>query len=201
MARGWPGVSDSEGSDKGETMDMETKVRLGRLWVAVVTLMASMSLMVTAGEAADVQASAAAERVSPLLALDAIAIDPSNPGPTTLCKLRVKIRNMGSQAATSFLFGVRINGQELTVYKDHVYFQTIMPGTVGEVQLYNFWVTEPGHPIRKDGQLRVEVTLKEAQWVEVRTKGNVNEYKRLGDVADLPIALSVARPLVTSQGR
>src|SRR5215831_18162563 len=56
-SRGWPGVPDSEGSDKGETLDMETPVRLGRLGVAVVILMASLSALVIAGAAADVQAS------------------------------------------------------------------------------------------------------------------------------------------------
>jgi len=135
------------------------------------------------------------------LVLESLEIDPAKPGPKTLCKLRVRIRNKGGQAASNFRFGVRINGQELPIYKDHIYLQTIAAGAVGEVQLFNFWTTESGRPAPEDGQLRLEVALEEARWVEVKREGNVTEYKPLGAVEGLPVSAHRAIPIGTADRR
>jgi hypothetical protein len=138
---------------------------------------------------------------SPLLTLEAITIDPAIPGPKTLCKLRVKIRNKGNQAATAFLFRVHINGQALPVYKNYVYLQTIAAGATGEIKLFNFWTTESTRPVPKDGNLKLDVTLQEARWVEVTRKDKETDYKLLGNVPNLPVSLSLTKTLGTTPGK
>jgi len=135
---------------------------------------------------------APAAKPASLLALPSIEIRPAAPGPDTLCQLRVKLRNGGTKKASVFAFTVRVNGEPIPVYKRQVYLQTVDPGSVAEIQLYNFWTTETSRPAPKDGQLRVEVTLDEARWVEVRTEGGA-EVATPGDkVPGLPVSASLA---------
>ncbi len=172
---------------------------LGPLLAALAVLWAAATSTLAAQKTAEVKPSNSSARGDvPLLVLEALDINPANPGPKTLCKLRVRIRNKGGQAATSFLFRVHINGQSLPIYKNYMYLQTIAPGTDGEIQLFNFWTTESARPIPKDGRLEVEVFLQEARWVDVKKEGNVTQYRLQGNVPNLPISLSVTKPLGTA---
>jgi hypothetical protein len=138
-----------------------------------------------------VPASARAQEKPSLIVLEALEIDPPKPARESLCKPRIRVRNNGGKAVTGFLFGVRLDGQEVSIYKNHVFLQTVAGGEVSDVELYNFWATEAGRPTpRKNGQLRMEVTLKEARWVEVKRDGDRTEYKPLGSVEGLPTSIS-----------
>jgi hypothetical protein len=125
----------------------------------------------------------------------AVEIRPASPGPDSLCQLRVKVRNGGTRKASSLVFAVRIDGQPLAVYKRQVYLQVIDPGATAEVRLFNFWTTETGRPLPKDGQLRVEVALAEARWVEVKSEGGAEVVTPLGTIEGLagasPASLTV----------
>ena len=134
-----------------------------------------------------------AEKAAPLVTVEAVIVEPSGRtggaeaiGPGTLCKLRVKLRNAGTQKAFSFLFGVKVNGREVSTYDKTVYTQAIDPGTTGELELYNFYSSEPGGPTPKDGNLTVEITLKEARWVELKKDGQAGVWTPVGDVKGLP---------------
>jgi hypothetical protein len=143
---------------------------------------------------------------SPLapLTVTAIEIRPANPGPDTLCQLAVKVKNGGTRKASALVFAVRVNGLPLAVYKRQVYLQVIDPGTTATVGLFNLWTTETGRPLPKDGQLRLEVTLAEARWVEVKTEGTAGTAGTAGGtevvtpgeaVPSLPVSASLVVPL------
>ena len=177
-------------------------VRLGILLLPIFFLFAAIPATAIAQKSREIQSGkSSAERDDSLLVLEALEVDPAKPGPQTLCKLRIRIRNKGGQAATSFLFGVRINGHELPSYKNQVYMQPIAAGAVDEVQLFNFLPTESGRPPPQDGQLQMEVVLKEARWVEVKRDGNATVYKLLGNVEGLPVSVGRAIPLETADRR
>ncbi|HZF07628.1 MAG TPA: CARDB domain-containing protein [Thermoanaerobaculia bacterium] len=129
------------------------------------------------------------------LALESVEIRPAHPGPDTLCQLRVKLKNGGTKKASVFAFTVRINGEPVPVYQRQTYLQTVDPGTVGEVRLFNFWTTETRRPLPKDGQLRVEVALDEARWVEVKNEGGAEVTTPLDKVPGLPVQTRLAVPL------
>jgi hypothetical protein len=99
----------------------------------------------------------------------------------------VKVKNGGARKASALAFTVRINGLPLSVYKRQVYLQVIDPGATAEVRLFNFWTTETGRPLPKDGQLRVEVALAEARWVEVKSEGGAFVVTPAGAVPGLPM--------------
>src|SRR5262249_54098472 len=87
-------------------------VRRGAPLLAIFILFAAMRAKAVAqGFGGMKSGESSAERGDALLVLASLEVEPATPGPKTLCKLRVRIRNKGGQAATSFLFGVRINGQ------------------------------------------------------------------------------------------
>jgi hypothetical protein len=177
-------------------------VRWGTPLVTIFLLVAAVPATAVAQGSGEIKSGeTSAERGDSSLVLESLEVDPAKPGPETLCKLRVRIRNKGGQAASNFRFGVRINGQEIPIYKDHIYLQTVAAGAVGEVQLFNFWTTEAGRPAPEDGQLRLEVDLKEARRVEVKTEGQVTEYKPLGDVEGLPVSAHRAIPIGTADRR
>jgi hypothetical protein len=131
----------------------------------------------------------------PPLAVEGVEILPASPGPDTLCQLRVKVKNGGTHKASALVFAVRINGEPLAVYKHQIYLQQIGPGATAEVHLFNFWTTETGRPIPKDGKLRVEVALAEARWVEVRSEGGTEVVTPVGAVPGLPVSASLTVPL------
>ena len=123
------------------------------------------------------------------------SIEPEGLSPGALCNLKVKVRNRGTQKASSFGFGVKINGQETTVYDKMVFMEAVDPGSTAEIALSNFYSTEPGRPLPKDGKVTVEVTLKQAQWVEIKKEDNTQVWTPLGEVKGLPFSKSVNKPL------
>jgi hypothetical protein len=127
--------------------------------------------------------------------VESVEILPASPGPDTLCQLRVKVKNGGTHQASALVFAVRINGESLAVYKHQIYLQQIDPGATAEVHLFNFWTTETGRPIPKDGTLRVEVALAEARWVEVKSEGGAEVVTPVGAVPGLPVSASLTVPL------
>jgi hypothetical protein len=134
------------------------------------------------------------EKTEPPVAIEdvLITVSPEKPiGPEgisagTLCNLKVKLRNRGNHKASTFGFGVRINGLGTTADDKMLYMQVVDPGTTGEIALSNFYSTEPGGPLPKDGKVTVEVTLKQAQWVESKKEGNTEVSTPLGEVKGLP---------------
>ncbi len=134
---------------------------------------------------------------APKLTVEAVAIEPSTPGSDTLCKLRVTLKNQGSEVASQLDFKVRINDQELPVYRNQLFMYPVEPGKTAEIQLYNFWSTETSRPMPKDGKLNVEVTLAAAQWMKIFFEDEVEVWQPLGAVADLPsskrVSLSMRR--------
>ncbi len=143
------------------------------------------------------------EKTEPQVTVEevAITVSPGKPvgpeglSPGTLCNLKVKLRNRGAQKAYSFRFGVKINGREMTAIDKMLYMQAVDPGNTEEIALSNFYSTEPGGTLPKDGKVTVEVTLKQAQWVEIKKEGNTQVWTPLGEVKGLPFSKSVSKPL------
>jgi hypothetical protein len=153
---------------------------LGGLLLATLALAAEQ-----AQPAAPPAETAKATAASPL-ALTAVRVTPPNPGPDTLCQLRVEIRNGGDRVASQLAFAVKVNGQELPVYRNQLFMQRLDPGKTSTVHLYNFWSSETNRPAPADGKHRVEVTLAAARWYTVATKDAVEEWTPQGDVPGLP---------------
>jgi hypothetical protein len=137
----------------------------------------------------------AATPAKALLTVESIAIQPASPGPDTLCRLTIRVKNAGPRKASYLAFAVRLNGEPVEVYKRHLYLQTLPPGAATEVRLFNFWTTETGRPVPKDRTLRIEVALTEARWVEVRSEGGAEVVKPAGPVLGLPVSANLAVPL------
>src|SRR5271157_3890261 len=97
--------------------------------------------------------------------VDAIVVKPASPGPSALCELKVRLKNTGSRSASYFRFNVKINGQDEPVYKQSMYVINIDPGTAGEVALNTFYSPAGTKAFE------VQVTLVEAQWMEVKKDG------------------------------
>ncbi|HEV8240407.1 MAG TPA: hypothetical protein VGS57_13640 [Thermoanaerobaculia bacterium] len=127
---------------------------------------------------------------SPLV-LAAIAVAPPSPGADTLCQLRVEVANKGDRIASQLAFTVKVNGQELPVYRNQLFMQRLDPGKTATVRLYNFWTTETSRPAPADGKYRVEVTLREAKWYEIATKDGVEEWTPRDPVPGLPVTATV----------
>ncbi len=125
---------------------------------------------------------------TPLLTIAAITVEPSSPGPDTLCKLRVRIDNHGTETASRFAFEVRLGGQAFAVYQDQLILQAIAPGAGAEIELHNFWSSETGRPFPKDGKMAIEVTLTEASWVRVEEKDGVETRTPVGKVEGMPVS-------------
>lgn len=130
------------------------------------------------------------------LSLEAILIEPSTPAIDTLCQLRVQVKNSAKKTISALDFGVSIGGQPLKVYEQQLFLESLEPGTMAEVHLYNFWTTETGRGAPKNGKLQLEVTLREAQWVEVTTEEDGTEVWTLGDkVPGLPVVKKLVIPM------
>jgi hypothetical protein len=96
------------------------------------------------------------------------------------------LKNNGSRSVSFFRFNVKIDGQDVPVYKLDTYALNIDPGTVGELALHNFY----SPPQAK--AFEVQVTLVEAQWVEVKKDGPNTTTTPSGAVAGLPTAASLS---------
>src|ERR1044071_1833458 len=156
---------------------------------ALVALLALAPLVPRALDAAEPAAKPAP------LTVEAIEVKPPNPGPDTLCQLRVRVKNAGSRQASALAFEVRLNGQELPVYRKQLFLQMLAPGATGEVRLFNFWTSESGRPAPADGKLKMEVALKEARWVEVKQEGGAEVWRPAGPVEGLPSSAALTLAL------
>lgn len=157
------------------------------LALAVLTLAAGLTVPLTAQE----EEAKKAEEKTPLVVVEEVTVEPADPGPETLCRLTVKLRNGGERPASLFGFGVTVNGQPLTVYDKELFALAVDPGTAADLRLFNFWSAETGRPAPKDGKLTVEVRLKEAQWVEIKTEDGAEVWTPTGAVEGLPVAKSL----------
>ncbi|MGA2275581.1 MAG: hypothetical protein ABSH00_18675 [Bryobacteraceae bacterium] len=118
--------------------------------------------------------------------VDAIVVKPASPRPSALCELKVRLKNAGSRSASYFRFNVKINGQDVPESKLYIYAVNIDPGTAGEVALNNFYSPAGTKAFE------VQVTLVEAQWVEVKKDGTSTTTTPYGAVAGLPIGTSLS---------
>jgi hypothetical protein len=117
------------------------------------------------------------------LTLTSIDVQPAQPGPDTLCKLTVKVRNAGDRDASQLGFAVKLNNQDLTVYGNQLFMYPVPAGGELDIPLYNFWTTETSRPtMPADGKYRVEVSLLEAQWMDIHTV--TEKVERAGEMVD-----------------
>jgi hypothetical protein len=144
-------------------------------------------------------ASAQSEESSSL-AIEQIVVEPAEPGPDTLCKLHVKIRNDGSEVASQFGFTVTINDQDLHVYGNQLFMYAVEPGSSLEIPLYNFWTTETSRPMPADGKLNLSISLDEAQWMKIEMVEEVETWTPLGSVEDLPVESAITLSLSGAPG-
>lgn len=134
----------------------------------------------------------AAADAKPLVTIESISIEPGSPGPDTLCKLRVTLRNQGAEIASQLGFSVKINGQELGVYGNQLFMYPVGAQASEEIPLYNFWSTETSREMPKNGKMTVEVSLNEARWMKIADdEEGVEVWTPLGDVEGLPVSSRV----------
>lgn len=135
---------------------------------------------------------------APGLTLEAVKVDPASPGPDTLCKLSVTLKNAGPKTASALGFRVKVDGKELAVYGKELFFKPVAagsPAAVTEVKLHNFWSSETGRPFPTGGRMTVEVTLVEARWMDVKTENGAEVWTPVGEVGGLPVSKSVTLTL------
>jgi len=130
----------------------------------------------------------------PTLVLETVEVDPATPGPDTLCKLSVTVKSSGEKTASALGFRVRIDGKELPVYRNELFFRPVAPG-VAKIRLHNFWSSETGRPFPASGRMTVEVTLTEARWMDVKTQEGTEVWTPVGVVEGLPVTKSVTLSL------
>jgi hypothetical protein len=151
-------------------------------------ILAALSLLLGTAAGAGAQGAAEAPAPASQLTLEALEVEPAQPGPDTLCRLRVRVRNAGERDASALGFDVRIDGVDLPVYRNQLFMQQIPAGATETVALYNFWTTESSRPtLPADGKLRVEVALREAQWFSIADEEGVEVWRPLEPVAGLPV--------------
>ena len=131
----------------------------------------------------------------PLLTLEAVVVEPAAPAVDTLCTLRVEVKNGGDKVASQFGFRIKINDAELPVYSNQLFMYPVQPGESLEIPLYNFWSTETSRPLPADGQLNLEVTLLEAEWMKIEMEDDVEVWTPQGPVENLPSAQTVTLPM------
>lgn len=154
-------------------------------------LTAVLALLLATATAAQDPAAEKAKPAAPPVTVEAVVVEPSTPGPDTLCRLRVKLRNAGQETASLFGFRVSVGGHELPVYEKELYAFPVKAGETAELRLFNFWSSETGRPAPGNGQLEVEVALTEAQWVKIEVVEDVETWTPLGPVPGLPSSESV----------
>lgn len=132
----------------------------------------------------------------PSLTIDSVDVEPARPGADTLCRLTVTLRNTGEQTASQLGFKVTINDEDLPVYANQLFMYPVDAGGTAEIQLYNFWSTETSRPMSADGKLKVEVSLQEAEWMDISVDDEgVEEWRPVGEVEGLPGRVSVTLPM------
>lgn len=135
------------------------------------------------------------EASEPKVTLQSITVMPSDPAADTLCKLSVAIGNTGDRTVSQFGFSVRINDAELPVYANQLFMYPVEPGATLEIPLYNFWSTETFRPAPADGKLDLEVSLREAEWMQIEMEDDVEVWTPLGAVEGLPSTRTVTLKL------
>lgn len=138
---------------------------------------------------------------APLLVVESIQVDPASPGPDTLCRLSVKLRNSGAKTASALAFRVKVDGKDLPVYEKELFLRPVSAGAAGnagasaEIRLHNFWSSETGRPFPTGGKMTVEVTLAEARWMDVKTQDGAEVWTPAGPVEGLPVSKTVTLTL------
>jgi len=117
--------------------------------------------------------------------VEAIVVKPASPAPSALCEIKVLLKNTGSHSASYFRFEVKVADKSLPVYKVYSYAIPIDAGATGEVALFNFYAPAEGKTFE------VQVTLVEAQWVDVKKEGKTSTTTLAGAVAGLPTGNSL----------
>lgn len=125
------------------------------------------------------------------LVLTDLRLDPPSPGPDTLCKVWVTIRNNTDEVASLLHWRVHLNGQDVGRYSSDRWVVRLDPGTSQEVRLFNVWSSETGRPPAVDGRLEMEVVLEAATWVEIEDSadGGTESWTPKGPVPGLPSSL------------
>lgn len=140
-------------------------------------------------------ATVAAKPADSGLTLEAVKVDPASPGPDTLCRLTVTLKSSGTKTASALGFRVKVDGHELPVYRNELFFRPVAAGATAELKLHNFWSNETGRPFPTGGRMTVEVTLAEAQWMEMKTENGAEVWTAVGPVEGLPVSKSVTLTL------
>jgi hypothetical protein len=98
----------------------------------------------------------------------------------------VRLKNSGSRSVSFFKINVKIDGQDVPVYKLYNYIFNIDPGATAELALNNFYSPAQAKTFE------VQVTLVEAQWVEVKKDGLNVTTTPSGAVAGLPTSGTIS---------
>lgn len=155
----------------------------------------AVTVLVLAGVSPHGLAAAEEPETAPKVTVEAVVVEPAAPGPDTLCRLKVKLRNAGDRVASQLGFRVTINGQELPVYANQLFYFPLEPGGTMELPLYNFWTTETSRPAPANGKLDIAVTLLEAKWFTISDDEGVEVWKPLEPVDGLPSEASISLKL------
>jgi hypothetical protein len=123
-----------------------------------------------------------------LLAIVAVDVQPSKPGPDALCKLHVRIQNVGTVAASDLSFQVTVNGKLLGNFLNHTFRSTLDAGKATDVPLFNFWSSEYSRPYPTDGRFIIDVRLTGARWA---APGSANAATLAEPVQPLPAPFAV----------
>ena len=123
-----------------------------------------------------------------LITIVEVDVQPAQPGPDTLCKLRVRFRNAGKDSASDLSFQVTVNGQRLGNFINHTFRSPLEPGKETDVPVFNFWSSEYSRPYPPDGRFVIEVRLIGARWVDARSP---HAATLAGPVQPLPAPFSV----------
>jgi hypothetical protein len=153
-----------------------------------------LAVILLAAAALPLAAQEGEKAAGPPVSLEAVLVTPADPGPDTLCRLSVVLKNQADRSLSSFGFKVSVNGTDLHVYENQRYLEVLKPGETRTLELYNFWSSETHRPPKKDGSLQVEVSLVEARWVTMAMEDKVPTWTLLEPVTQLPPAVTVARP-------
>jgi len=117
-----------------------------------------------------------------------IAVQPTNPGPDTLCRLRIRLLNPRKGSVSDLHLRVTGNGQRLDNFMNDSWRSLLPPGKETDVQVFNFWSSEVGRPYASDGKLVIEGRLTGARSV---VHGSSNAAALADAIKPLPGPFSV----------
>lgn len=136
---------------------------------------------------------------APSLRIEAILLSPDRPAAETLCQLRLRLHNDSEKPISGLELRVALDGRELTVYRNQLLMDFLAPRAPTEIELFNFWTTESDRPAPTDGQLRLEISVEKAHWLEITAAADGTEtWTLLEPVPGLPIAKRVEIALLSS---